>query len=116
MCFDVQREVGLELFRQCVLCGGGEIGSKGAAVCVRTVDGILALLQKERLGELVNSSLIKCLLRMLSDLHVSTILQVSSCTCTTCVPKNWARTGPKSPMITSNGQELVLGPNTYHSF
>ena len=39
-------------------------------VQTRTVDGILMLIEQERHGDMVDRSLLKSLLRMLSDLQV----------------------------------------------
>ncbi len=54
--------MGLELFRKHV------IGQQLAQT--RTVDGLLMLIESERQGDVVDRSLLKSLLRMLSDLLV----------------------------------------------
>jgi cullin-4 len=54
--------MGLELFRKHV------IGQQLAQT--RTVDGLLMLIESERQGDVVDRSLLKSLLRMLSDLQI----------------------------------------------
>lgn len=56
------RDMGLELFRKHV------IGQQLAQT--RTVDGLLMLIESERQGDVVDRSLLKSLLRMLSDLQI----------------------------------------------
>lgn len=55
-------EMGLDLFRRCILTH--------QLVQTRTVDGILMLIEQERHGDQVDRSLLKNLLRMLSDLQI----------------------------------------------
>ncbi|XP_058053997.1 cullin-4A [Anopheles bellator] len=55
-------DMGLELFRDHIAQNG--------LVQTRTVDGILILIEKERHGEAVDRTLLKSLLRMLSDLQI----------------------------------------------
>ena len=55
-------ELGLDTFRRCVLTH--------QLVQTRTVDGILMLIEQERHGDMVDRSLLKSLLRMLSDLQI----------------------------------------------
>ncbi|CAB4064655.1 CUL4 [Lepeophtheirus salmonis] len=55
-------EMGLDTFRRYVLTH--------PAVQTRTVDGILMLIEQERHGDMVDRSLLKSLLRMLSDLQI----------------------------------------------
>ena len=56
------RDMGLELFRMHII--------SNKYVQLRCVDGILELIEKERMGEAVDRLLLKNLLRMLSDLQV----------------------------------------------
>jgi len=55
-------ELGLDTFRRCILTN--------QLVQTRTVDGILMLIEQERHGDMVDRSLLKSLLRMLSDLQI----------------------------------------------
>lgn len=55
-------DLGLDLFRRCVLTN--------QLVQTRTVDGILMLIEQERHGDQVDRSLLKSLLRMLTDLQI----------------------------------------------
>jgi len=55
-------DLGLDTFRRCVLTH--------QLVQTRTVDGILMLIEQERHGDMVDRSLLKSLLRMLSDLQI----------------------------------------------
>lgn len=55
-------ELGLDTFRRCILTN--------QLVQTRTVDGILMLVEQERHGDMVDRSLLKSLLRMLSDLQI----------------------------------------------
>jgi cullin-4 len=54
--------MGLELFRDHI--------AMNTVVQARTVEGILLLIEKERIGETVDRTLLKSLLRMLSDLQI----------------------------------------------
>ncbi len=55
-------ELGLETFRRCIMTH--------PLVQSRTVDGMLMLIEQERHGDVVDHSLLKSLLRMLSDLQI----------------------------------------------
>ncbi|XP_077987604.1 cullin-4A-like [Glandiceps talaboti] len=55
-------DMGLELYRQHII--------SNRTVETRTVDGLLILIERERNGEVVDHSLLKSLLRMLSDLQI----------------------------------------------
>ncbi len=55
-------EMGLDTFRRCILTH--------QLVQTRTVDGVLMLIEQERHGDQVDRSLLKSLLRMLSDLKI----------------------------------------------
>jgi len=55
-------ELGLDTFRRCVLTH--------QLVQTRTVDGVLMLIEQERHGDMVDRSLLKSLLRMLTDLQI----------------------------------------------
>lgn len=55
-------ELGLDTFRKCILTH--------QLVQTRTVDGVLMLIEQERHGDDVDRSLLKSLLRMLSDLQI----------------------------------------------
>lgn len=55
-------EMGLDTFRQCILTH--------QLVQTRTVEGVLMLIEQERHGDQVDRSLLKSLLRMLSDLQI----------------------------------------------
>ena len=57
------RDMGLDLFRVHII--------SNSTVQHRTVDGLLLLIEKERQGEAVDRQLLKSLLRMLSDLQVT---------------------------------------------
>ena len=54
--------MGLDLFRAHII--------SNRTVQTRTVDGLLRLIESERGGDVVDHSLLKSLLRMLSDLQV----------------------------------------------
>jgi cullin 4 len=54
--------MGLELFRDHI--------ATNAVVQTRIVEGILMLIEKERNGDAVDRTLLKSLLRMLSDLQI----------------------------------------------
>lgn len=60
--FISSRDMGLELFRDHI--------AMNTVVQARTVEGILLLIEKERNGESVDRTLLKSLLRMLSDLQI----------------------------------------------
>jgi len=55
-------DLGLDTFRKYVLTH--------AVVQVRTVDGILMIIEQERHGDMIDRSLLKSLLRMMSDLQI----------------------------------------------
>jgi len=55
-------EMGLDTFRRCILTH--------QLVQTRTVDGVLMLIEQERHGDVVDRSLLKSLLRMLTDLQI----------------------------------------------
>nr|CAG4651613.1 EOG090X01NX [Triops cancriformis] len=55
-------DMGLEMFRVHII--------SHSVVQARTVDGLLLLIEKERQGDMVDRSLLKSLLRMLSDLQI----------------------------------------------
>ncbi len=61
-------EMGLDAFRRCVLTH--------QLVQARTVEGVLMLIEQERHGDQVDRSLLKSLLRMLSDLQVITYVSI----------------------------------------
>jgi cullin-4 len=61
LCF-VCRDIGLDLFRHHIIMN--------QIVQTRTVDGLLMLIEKERQGDTVDRTLLKSLLRMLSDLQI----------------------------------------------
>jgi cullin 4 len=54
--------MGLELFRRHIIMN--------QMVQTRTVEGLLMLIEKERQGDTVDRTLLKSLLRMLSDLQI----------------------------------------------
>lgn len=56
------RDMGLDLFRNHI--------AMNSNVQKRTVDGLLMLIEKERNGDAVDRTLLKSLLRMLSDLQI----------------------------------------------
>lgn len=56
------RDMGLSLFRQHIVMNN--------LVQTRTVEGLLMLIEKERQGDTVDRTLLKSLLRMLSDLQM----------------------------------------------
>lgn len=56
------RDMGLDLFRNHI--------AMNSTVQKRTVDGLLVLIEKERNGDAVDRTLLKSLLRMLSDLQI----------------------------------------------
>lgn len=58
----VFRDMGLDLFRQHIVMN--------ILVQTRIVDGLLMLIEKERQGDTVDRTLLKSLLRMLSDLQI----------------------------------------------
>lgn len=58
----LHRDMGLDLFRSHI--------AMNSTVQKRTVDGLLMLIEKERNGDTVDRTLLKSLLRMLSDLQI----------------------------------------------
>lgn len=58
----VSRDMGLDLFRSHI--------AMNTTVQKRTVEGLLMLIEKERTGDAVDRTLLKSLLRMLSDLQI----------------------------------------------
>lgn len=60
--FFMFRDMGLDLFRNHI--------AMNSTVQKRTVDGLLVLIEKERNGDAVDRTLLKSLLRMLSDLQI----------------------------------------------
>lgn len=56
------RDMGLHLFRVYIVLNN--------LVQTRTVEGLLMLIEKERQGDTVDRTLLKSLLRMLSDLQI----------------------------------------------
>jgi hypothetical protein len=56
------RDMGLDLFRRHIV--------QNTLVQTRTVEGLLMLIEKERQGDAVDRTLLKSLLRMLSDLQI----------------------------------------------
>lgn len=60
--FQPFRDMGLDLFRHHI--------AMNTLVQTRTVDGLLVIIERERGGDAVDRSLLKSLLRMLSDLQI----------------------------------------------
>ena len=58
----IYRDMGLDLFRHNIVLN--------TLVQTRTVEGLLMLIEKERQGDAVDRTLLKSLLRMLSDLQI----------------------------------------------
>lgn len=56
------RDMGLELFRRHIILN--------PVVQNKTVDGLLLLIEQERQGDAVDRTLLKSLLRMLTDLQI----------------------------------------------
>lgn len=65
--------MGLELFRAHII--------SDQKVQNKTIDGILLLIERERNGEAIDRSLLRSLLSMLSDLQVSTTIEVIAVPC-----------------------------------
>ena len=67
-------EMGLQLFRKSLLGGdgvnGGDAGTLGGQVVAKAVRGLLALVEKERMGESVDRARLKRLLRMFASLGI----------------------------------------------
>lgn len=59
---NIHRDMGLDLFRSHI--------ASNSVVQKRTVEGLLMLIEKERNGDAVDRTLLKSLLRMLSDLQI----------------------------------------------
>lgn len=60
--YTIYRDMGLELFRRYIILN--------PVVQNRTVEGLLMLIEQERQGDAVDRTLLKSLLRMLTDLQV----------------------------------------------